>query len=490
MTRPTPMVAMPDSPARVAVGLTRASLGALPPEVSRPSYDVASLTTGVVHLGVGSFHRAHQAVYLDRVAELGLSTQWGVRGIGLRTSRQRAELAAQDHLYTVLELSGGEPRARVVGALRDYLAADARAAVDALADPRTRLVTLTVTAPTYGADPVAPEGPPTAFELLARSLARRRRTGLSPFTVLSCDNLPGNGDATRRCVLAAAEQLDPGLARWIEANVAFPNSMADRITPPTSAEHHRLLRRELGVVDRALVVTEPSSHWVVEDRFSGPRPPLEEVGVRLVADARPYVEAKMRLLNAGHVALGFLGEHGHHTTTDAAMADRVLGPAVVEMLAEEVCPLLEPVPGLDLAAYLDDVLARLRNPAIADPLARLRRRGSVRVRNYVLPSLERAVTTGRPRRMLTVVVAAWIDHLQRTASAVHAGAATAGGLAQGLADPDLPRLLGPASRAAVDVRPLLAVADGFEVLRDCAPFVEELQAALADREVERRAAAS
>ena len=492
MLRPTQDHVLPVSTAPLRLGL--ATLGSLPPRVSRPTYDVTALRTGVVHLGVGAFHRAHQAVYLDRLARLGLS-DWGVRGVGLRTNSHRAELAEQDFLYTALELSAREPRAHVVGVLRDYLPAGGRdgaaTAVAALVDPRTLLVTLTVTAPVYAAPAVrGPAVPPSPFDLLARALGARRRQGHPPFTVLSCDNLPSNGDAARRCVVEAAEALEPGLARWIARHVAFPNSMADRITPPTTTDHLRLLRHELGVHDRAPVVTEPFTQWVVEDSFGGPRPPLEDVGVEVVADARPYVAAKMRLLNAGHVALGFLGESSPHATTDAAMSDPAIGPIVERMLAEEICPLLDPVPGLDLPSYLRDILDRLRNPAIADPLTRLRRRGSVRMRNYVLPSLERAVLAGRPHALLTAVVASWIDHLRRSAVAVADGRVTTADLADRLGDPLLAVLLGPASRAAHDVRSFLAAAEGFERLAGCPDFVAELQQALAGREVEDRAAAS
>ncbi|WP_207619845.1 mannitol dehydrogenase family protein [Nocardioides sp. IC4_145] len=495
MLRPTPTRALPrgtPTPA-AALRLGLGTLQTLPPSVARPTYDVSSLRAGVVHLGVGAFHRAHQAVYLDRLAELG-HRDWGVRGIGLRSNSHRDELAAQDHLYTVVELGAGEPRARVVGVLRDYLPAggptETAAAVAALADPRTRLVTLTVTAPTYACATSAPGAPPTVFELVARALQARRRAGRPPFTVLSCDNLPGNGAAAGRCVVEAAEALDPRLATWIEQHVAFPSSMSDRITPPTAPEHRRMLRQDLGVHDRAPVVTEPFSRWVVQDSFVGDAPPLAEAGVDLVTDVRPHVEAKMRLLNAGHVALGFLGAATRHGTTDEAMADPATGALVERMLADEVCPLLDPVPGLHLPSYLGEVLDRLRNPAIADPLGRLRRRGSVRVRNYVLPSLERAVLEGRPHARLTDVVAAWIDQLRRAALALEEGRARSAELADELADPALADLLGPASRAAHDVRPFLAAAGGFERLATRPTFVAALQRAVTDREVGARAAAS
>ncbi|MDN4172595.1 mannitol dehydrogenase family protein [Nocardioides sp. SOB77] len=492
MLRPIP-ARQPGGAPTTALRLGLDTLGTLPPDIARPSYDVRSLQPGVVHLGVGGFHRAHQAVYLDRLAGLG-HRGWGVRGIGLRSNSHRDALAAQDHLYTVVELGTGAPRARVVGVLTDYLpaggTAETDAAVAALADPRTQLVTVTVTAPAYAVATSAPGTAPTAFELVAQALRIRHRAGLAPFTVLSCDNLPDNGPAARRCVVEAAAALDPALARWVERTGAFPSSMADRITPPTSSEHRRLLRQELGVHDRAPVVTEPFSQWIVEDAFVGEAPPLADAGVDVVSDVRPYVAAKMRLLNAGHVALGFLGASTPNATTDAAMADPATGSLVERMLAEEVSPLLHPVPGLHLPTYLGEVLDRLRNPAIADPLSRLRRRGSVRMRNYVLPSLERAVLAGAPHLLLTEVVASWVDHLRRAAVTLEEGRATSEELAEELADPALARLLGPASRAAHDVRPFLAVADGFERLAGCPGFVQALQQSVTDREVGARAAAS
>ncbi|HEY0890641.1 MAG TPA: mannitol dehydrogenase family protein [Nocardioides sp.] len=465
--------------------LSLAALGSLHRDVQRPTYDVAALRPGVVHLGVGSFHRAHQAVYFDRLAAQGVSLDWGVVGVGPRSARLRADLTSQDCLYTVLELGAPDPRARVVGSLRDYLsAAEQPAAVAArLRSAQTRLVTVTITAPSYD------EGRATrTFELLARALDERRRAAIAPFTVLSCDNLPANGDALRRCVLAAASRRSPGLERWIQEHVAFPNSMADRITPPSSEHDVRLLHRRFGIHDRVPVVTEPFSQWVVEDMFSAARPPLEEVGVQLVADVGPYVDMKMRMLNAAHVALGYLGARTPHASTDSAMGDPALGATVERLLAEEVEPVLEPAPGVDVRDYRASVLARLRNPAIADPLCRLRRRGSVRVRNYVLPSLDRALDQGRPCSLLTAVVAAWVEDLARAAADIAAGTSTHAEVMARLEDPDAAALLGPAATATDDVRPLLAAAPGFERVRHDEAFVASLQAALVMLERSGRAA--
>nr|WP_227463922.1 mannitol dehydrogenase family protein [Nocardioides lijunqiniae] len=457
----------PDPP----ISLRRGTLPHLPAAVARPSYDVRSLRAGVVHLGVGMFHRAHQAVYLDRIADEGISDRWGVVGIGVRRCRARRELLAQDCLYSVTELSDDEPRVRVIGVLRDYasVAEDRGRALAALVHPDARLVTLTVTAPTYTG------GETAAFDLLADALDLRRRRGLPPFTVMSCDNLPANGSATRRCVVeAAGRHRSPGLASWVAHHVAFPDTMVDRITPTPTAAHRTRLRRHSGLDDRAPVMTEPSSHWVVQDCFSGERPPLEEVGVHVVADVGPHTAMKTRMLNAAHLALGYLGAPTQHATTDAAMADPALGGLVEQMLRLEVQPLLAPAAGVDPDAYRHEVLTRLGNPAIGDPLARLRRRGSVRMRHYVLPSLEDAVLGGRPHRVLLSVLAAWVDHLSGL-SEEDLGPAER----EALCEPALDALLPLAREAHADVRPLLAAVEGFERLRARPAFVRDLQDELA-----------
>jgi mannitol 2-dehydrogenase len=457
----------PDLPIR----LRHATLPHLPAAVARPSYDVRSLRPGVVHLGVGMFHRAHQAVYLDRIADEGISDRWGVVGVGVRRCRARRELLAQDCLYSVTELSADGPRVRVIGVLQDYVSAaqDPGRALAALAHRDTHLVTLTVTAPTYTG------GDGAVFDLLADALELRRRRGLVPFTVMSCDNLPANGAAAMRCVTEAAwRHRSPGLAAWVARHVAFPDTMVDRITPTPTAAHRTHLRRHSGLDDRAPVMTEPASHWVVQDCFSGERPPLEDVGVHVVSDVAPHTALKTRMLNAAHLALGYLGAPTQHTTTDTAMADPALGGLVEQMLRLEVQPLLAPAPGVDPVDYRLEVLARLGNPAIGDPLARLRRRGSVRMRHYVLPSLEDAVLAGRPHRVLLSVLAAWVDHL-RGLSEEDLGTEER----EALCEPALDTLLPLAREAHTDVRPFLAAAEGFERLRARPAFVRDLQAELA-----------
>ena len=464
--------------------LTRRSLRSLPNWVSRPSYDVTQLDPGIVHLGVGCFHRGHQAAYLDALAELDPSSAWSVTGVGLRSCSKRAELLSQDLLYTAVQKSTGGVNARVIGILRDYhsLALNPDRVLASLTDPRTKIVSLTVTAPSYRDD--ADES--SAFTLIAEALRGRRHRALDPFTVLSCDNMPANGDAARQLVVAAAERSEPGLASWVEENVSFPNSMVDRITPPVSDHGAVELSRLLKIQDRAPVVTEAASHWVVEDDFPHGRPPLEDVGVQLVTDVRAHVEMKMLMLNAAHVAIGFLGGRGGHLTTDGAMQDPLVAAAVDQLTRAEVMPLLDPVPGVHLPAYQQEVLERLRNPAVRDPVERLRRRGSVRIQNYVLPSLDRAVTRRAPHTVLTTVVAAWIEEVRRVATAETSASAALAVLGDELAGP----MLAPARTAHRDVRPFLAVAAGFEELRACPQFVESLQVVLAGMSIEAHAAAS
>jgi mannitol 2-dehydrogenase len=376
-----------------------------------PAYDRASLTPSVVHLGVGGFHRAHQAVYLDELAERG-NTDWGIVGVSLRRRAMKDALDAQGGLFTVLQRGPDGDEARVVGSLVRMLFAPAERdrVLRALASTDTKVVTLTVTEQGYTADD--DDGATAAMPLLADALAARRASGAGPFTVLSCDNVPGNGDAARLAVLAIAERRDPGLAAWIEREVAFPNSMVDRITPATTDDIRALLRRRYGLHDRWPVVTERFTQWVVEDRFCNGRPPLEEVGVEFVADVAPYERMKKRLLNGGQSALGYVGALLGCDDTASAMADPVLRRYVQALLRDEIAPLVAPVPGIDLDDYRRTLLERLANPAISDGLDRLCRRGSAKVPAHLLPSIAEARRAGRPHELLTLATAAWLRYLR------------------------------------------------------------------------------
>ena len=411
------------------LALCDAALADLPVGVEPPGYDRSALVPSVVHIGVGGFARAHPAVYLDDLARQG-ETGWGLVGVGLRSPQMGEVLAAQDRLYLVVERGAEADRARAIGVMTRYLYGpdDPEAVLSTLADERTRLVLLTITGSGYRINPHNgefdadddllqrdlddPGTPSTVFGYLAEGLERRRAAGLPPFTVLSCDNMQDNGVATRTAVVSFARLRNEGLAAWIEEHGAFPSSMVDRITPSTSPEERDRVARDLGVADRWPVITEPYRQWVVQDSFSCGRPPLEQVGVQMVADVHPYELMKTRLLNASHCALGYLGYLAGYRTTDQAMADPPFAAYLDAMMAEEVAPLLPDVPGVDLDSYRASILQRLANPKMGDQLQRLCRNGSTKIPNYLLPSIRSAADAGRPYGLLVLAVAGWMRFLR------------------------------------------------------------------------------
>jgi mannitol 2-dehydrogenase len=411
-----------------AVSLSERTLHLLTRRLRVPSYDRTSLTPAVVHFSVGGFHRAHQLVYFDDLAEQGCP-DWGVVGVGLRSPAMRDALRPQDHLYTVVERSSEGERARVIGAMVDYHYApeSPERVLALLTDPRTRLVTMTVTGTAYRIDATSrefvpddavradladPRRPTSLFAYLVAALDQRRRAGVPPFTVLSCDNLQRNGEAARAAVVGFARLLDPDLARWIEDNVAFPGSMVDRITPSTTQRDRLAVARRYGVVDRWPVITEPFSQWVMEDAFSAGRPPLEQVGVQFVPDVGDHELMKTRLLNAGHSALAALGTLAGHRAVHEVMADPVLRRYLTRLMADEIGPLLPCPAGIDLAEYQRTLLIRFADPVLGDRLDRLSRRSSSKVPLYLLPSLRTARERGLPAELLTLAVAGWCRYLR------------------------------------------------------------------------------
>ena len=451
-----------------------------------PTYDRSALTPAVVHISVGGFHRAHQLVYFDELAQQGLTSDWGVVGVGLHTRAMRDALAPQDHLYTVVERDADAASARVVGAMIDYLFApdEPERVLSLLADPRIRLVTMTVTGTTYRVDPETgafdpdaearadleqPQRPHSVFGYLVESLDRRRRAGHAPFTVLSCDNMQSNGEAARNAVVGFARLRDEVLARWIADNVCFPNSMVDRITPATGPEERADVARRFGVDDRWPVITEPFSQWIVEDCFPTGRPPLERVGVRFVRDVGDHELMKTRLLNASHSALGYLGRLVGHERTDEVMADEVLHDYVHRLMAEEIAPQLTEPDGIDLAEYQRSLLHRFANPAIGDRLDRLCRRGSTKMPNYLLPSLHGALADDRPFDLLALAVAGWCRYLQGTDDA---------GTPIEVEDPLAERLIELARAGRTDPRPLLGERSVFGDLVDHPGLVDAVAADL------------
>src|SRR4051794_2695584 len=409
------------------------SLPLLPSAVSRPTYDRAQVRTGIVHVGVGAFHRSHQAMYIDRLLEQGQVLEWGICGVGvLPSDRRMAEvMAAQDGLYTlVTRYADGTFEARVVGSIVQYLLApdDPEAVVEKMADDQTRIVSLTVTEGGYSVSPVTgafdPSGPDiahdlqhgatprTTFGLITEALRRRRQRGSAPFTVASCDNIQHNGDVARSTFTAFAALQDPDLSAWMGREVSFPNSMVDRITPATTDEDRAEVAKRYGVDDRWPVVCEPFTQWVLEDRFGLGRPPLEDAGVQVVDDVEPYELMKLRLLNASHQALAYLGHLAGYRLVHDAAQDPLFRRFLLGYMEQEAMPTLRPVTGIDLRRYCRDVVERCSNPAIRDTLARLAFDGSERLPKWLLPVVRENLAAGGEIRRSALVVAAWARYAE------------------------------------------------------------------------------
>ncbi|NYZ15566.1 mannitol dehydrogenase family protein [Azospirillum sp. RWY-5-1] len=407
---------------------TQLSAGALPAiaaTASVPGYDRAGLTAGILHFGVGNFHRAHQAVYLDTLFDRGRDHDWAILGAGVMPSdaRMRDALEAQDWLTTVVEQSAGESRARVTGAMVGMLpVGDADAIIGRLADPAIRIVSLTVTEggyfidaagrfdpehPAIRADAAAPDRPATIFGLILAGLARRRAAGVAPFTVMSCDNIPHNGVVTRNTVTGLARLSDPGLADWIATAVAFPNGMVDRITPATGPHERETLARDFAIRDAAPVFCEDYTQWVLEDRFVAGRPRLEEVGVQFVPDVTPFETMKIRILNGGHALIaypaGLLGVEFAHEAMETPLIRRFLE----RVERQEIIPTVPPVPDTDLGAYFDVIQRRFANPKIKDTIRRLCLDGSNRQPKFIVPTLAARLTAGASIDGLALGSALW-----------------------------------------------------------------------------------
>jgi len=402
------------------VRVSNSALPELAQVAAVPGYDRARVRAGVVHLGVGAFHRAHQALYLDRVMAATGELSWGICGVGVLPADRAVKeaLEAQDGLYAVVEKHGdGRQEVRVVGSLVELLLApdDPEAVVERMAAETTRIVTLTITEGGYVVDPAdaAAAGPPrTAFGLLCAALQRRRERGAAPFTVASCDNLEANGRLTRERLTAFARLRDPGLAAWIADSVPFPSSMVDRITPATTPEDRAELAERHGIEDRWPVVCEPFAQWVLEDRFPAGRPALDAVGVQLVDDVEPYELMKLRLLNGSHQALAYLGYlAGHRLVADAAR-DPLLRRFVRGFMDVEVTPTLAPVPGIDLDDYKRTLVERFSNPHLRDTVARLCAHASDRIPPWVVPVVRRNLETGGEVRRCATVIAAWTRYAE------------------------------------------------------------------------------
>ncbi len=413
--------------------LSDRTLPELSAAVAVPTYDRSAVGIGIVHFGVGGFHRAHQAMYVDRLMNDGSGAEWGICGVGVmpRDREMHDVLSAQDGLYTlVLKHPDGRLEPRVVGSLVESIFApdDPQAVLDRLASAGTRIVSLTITEggynfnqvthefdhedPLVAADLVPGAVPRTVFGYVIEALDRRRASGLAPFTVMSCDNIQGNGHIARQMFTTFARLRDPELAEWMDAHVRFPNSMVDRITPATTDADRVELREQFGVDDGWPVVCEPFTQWVLEDDFSAGRPPLEQADVQLVPAVEPYELMKLRLLNASHQALGYLGYLvGYEYVHEAALDPRFV-TFLSAYMDDEATPTLLPVPGVDLAAYKGELIERFSNPEVRDTLKRLCAESSDRIPKWVLPVLRSNLESGGPISRTTAIIAGWARYAE------------------------------------------------------------------------------
>lgn len=411
--------------------LSAAALAQLPPHIHPPAYERSACGIGIVHLGIGAFHRAHQAVYTDDIlAEDG--SDWAIAGVSLRSKGVQSQLMPQDGLYTVTALSGDARDCRVVGAVREVIFAPeaGKKLLDLMAAQGTRIVSLTVTEKGYYRDPAHggllredpaikrdlanPEAPATAIGLIVRALDMRRQNGTPPFTVLSCDNLPDNGASLRRVVLEYAKILSPELAQWIEMHVASPCTMVDRIVPATTEDGLAGVAADIGCRDEGAVLTEPFSQWVIEDNFPLGRPAWEKAGAMLVDDVAPYELIKLRLLNGPHSAMAYLGYLGGLVYVSDCMENTALRRFTAALMHEEIKPTLTAPAGFDIDAYIDALLARFSNPSLHHKCWQIAMDGTQKLPQRLLGTIGERLDAGLPVKRLALAVAAWVRYASGT----------------------------------------------------------------------------
>ncbi|QHE70137.1 mannitol dehydrogenase family protein [Rhodococcus sp. WAY2] len=413
--------------------LNAQTLERLSDAVEVPTYDRNDISVGIVHFGVGGFHRAHQAMYVDKLLRLGQASEWGICGVGVLPGDRRMKnvLEAQDGLYTLaLKHADGTWDVSVIGSIVDYLFApgDPEAVIEKIAAESTRIVSLTITEGGYNFthdtgefDRENPDivhdlrdgaAPTSTFGLIVEALARRRARGLASPTIMSCDNIEGNGTVARKMFLAYAEMKAPELAAWMRTETSFPNSMVDRITPVTTAEVTQALSTRFGVDDQWPVAAEPFTSWVLEDAFVLGRPPFEQVGVQLVDDVAPYELMKLRLLNASHQALCYFGYLSGYRLVHEVAQDPLFAEYLLSYMDDEATPTLAPVPGVDLDEYKRTLIERFSNPEIRDTVARLCAESSDRIPKWLLPVIRENLIADRHIRLSAAVVASWARYAE------------------------------------------------------------------------------
>ena len=408
------------------VRLSNSTLGELSNRVVAPRYDRSRLKPGIVHIGLGNFHRAHQAWYLHRLMQEGLAFDWAIVGAGVKAfdKSQRQKLAAQDFLTTIIELDPAGTSAEVVGSMIGYVPVEEGHGplIDLMADPVIRIVELTVTEGGYFIDPATgnfdinnveirhdverPGFPCTAFGAIVAALRHRRDAGIGPFTLLSCDNLQGNGAILRQTVVSLARLSDPALADWINAECTFPNSVVDRIVPRTGTNELKLVH-EIGVDDGAPVTHESFCQWVIEDSFCAGRPDWDKVGAIFSERVHDYEAMKIRILNGGHQIISNAGEILSVETIADCMAHPLIGSLFRKVAHKEIVPHVQPVPDTYPETYVDQVDRRFSNPKIVDTTRRVAFDGSSRHTGFILPVLRDALASQAPFEGLALTEALW-----------------------------------------------------------------------------------
>jgi len=403
--------------------LSATTLDAIAAVATVPAYDRSAVRRSILHIGVGGFHRAHLATYVDELCGAG-NTDWSIVGVGLLPNDEAmaAALHAQDCLYTLIARGRGTTQVDVIGSIVDFMLVptDHAPLIDAIAAPDTQIVSMTITEGGYPIDDTTGDfnadkcTPGSAFDVIVRGLDARRQAGGAPITIMSCDNIMGNGKVARAATLGAAQAMgNAELTSWIESSVSFPNSMVDRITPVTSPSDIAWLADEIGISDRWPVVAEPFRQWVIEDRFAGDRLPLEALDVIVTDDIDPYELTKLRLLNAGHSCLAYLASLDGFELVDTAMADPALGQFVEALLHREAKPTLPAAAGIDLDDYIASLIERFSNPAIGDQISRLCFDGSSKFPKFLIPTIRAQINGDHHVGLSALALAGWCAYLSQ-----------------------------------------------------------------------------
>ncbi len=402
--------------------------GSLPAGIQTPTYQPEDHQVGIVHIGIGAFHRGHMAVYTDDVlAHEG--GDWRITGVSLRSSGVRDRMAPQNCLYTLVERSGEGEKLRIIGSIQNILVAPESPAqvLDCLTRPETRIVSATITEKGYLRDPASgalladhpdivhdlnnPGEPVTIHGFLVEALARIRRAGTAPFTPLCCDNLAANGASLKRVVVEFAHLRDPDLARWIADHVVFPDTMVDRIVPATTQADIDAVSEKLGCRDEAPVLCEPFSQWVIADTLPHPRPAWEKYGVTFVKDVAPFEEMKLRLLNASHSAMAYLGYLGGHEYIHQVIGDPVYLKYIRTMMSEEMIPTLHMPEDVDLEAYCDNLIERFSNPTLWHKTWQIAMDGSLKIPLRMLNTVRDRIANSKPYPRIAMAIAGWLRYI-------------------------------------------------------------------------------